>query len=142
MTELKYHRFSPEQSSSKKPKFVLSSSYEKWSARLHIWQPPTDLYESVEEFIIQVEIAGMREAEFAISLEQRTLMIRGIRNVQNNARAYYQMEITTGEFFTAVELPGPVIHDQIEAHYSDGFLKIVLPKAKPSSVDIESNENH
>ena len=72
MKELEYHRFSPEQSSSKKPKFVVSSSYEKWSARLHVWQPPTDLYETDEDFIVQVEIAGMREAEFAISIEQRT----------------------------------------------------------------------
>jgi len=63
MKELEYHRFSPEQSSSKKPKFVVSSSYEKWSVRLHVWQPPTDLYETDKEFIVQVEIAGMSEAE-------------------------------------------------------------------------------
>jgi HSP20 family protein len=137
MKELEYQWFSPEQSSSKKPKFVLSSNYEKWSARLHIWQPPTDLYDTEEAYIVQVEIAGMREAEFAISLEHRTLLIRGVRNVPNNARAYYQMEISSGEFLTSVELPGPVVSDQIEANYSDGFLKIILPKAKPSYVDIK-----
>ena len=138
MKELEYYRFSPEQSSSKKPKFLVSSSYEKWSARLHVWQPPTDLYETDKDFIVQVEIAGMREAEFAISLEKRTLMISGVRNVPNDARAYYQLEISSGEFFTAVELPGPIIHDEIDAAYSDGFLRIVLPKAIPGHIEIKS----
>jgi len=137
MKETEFQRFSPEQSSSKKPKFVLSSTYEKWSTRLHIWQPPTDLYETEQDYVVQVEIAGMLEAEFTISLEHRTLLIRGIRNVPNSARAYYQMEISSGEFLTAVELPGPTIHDQVEAEYSDGFLKVTLPKAKTRHVDIK-----
>ena len=138
MNELEYHRFSPEQSSSKKPKFVVSSSYEKWSARLHVWQPPTDLFETEKDFIVQVEIAGMREAEFAFSIEQRTLMISGVRNVPNNARAYYQLEISSGEFFTAVELPGPIVHAEIDATYSDGFLRIVMPKAIPGNIEIKT----
>jgi HSP20 family protein len=138
MKEIEYYRFSPEQSSSKKPKFVPRTSFEKWSSRMHIWQPPTDLYETDDDYIVQVEIAGMGEDEFSISLEQRTLMVRGVRNVPNNARAYFQMEISSGEFFTAVELPGPIVHDQVEASYSDGFLRIALPKAKPSHIDIKS----
>ena len=138
MKEVEYHRFSPEQSSSKKPKFVVSSSYEKWSARLHVWQPPTDLYETDKDFIVQVEIAGMRESEFAISIEQRTLMISGVRKVPNNARAYYQLEISSGEFFTAVELPGTIIHEEIDATYSDGFLRIVMPKAIPGHIEVKS----
>jgi len=140
MKEVEYQWFSPELPSSKKPRFVLSSNLEKWSSRLHIWQPPTDLYETDHEYIVHVEIAGMLEAEFAISLEQRTLLIRGIRNVPNNARAYYQMEISSGEFLSAVELPGPVIHDQVEANYSDGFLRVVLPKAKSKHVEIKHED--
>lgn len=138
MKETEYYRFSPEQSSSRKPRFVSPTKFEKWSSRIHIWQPPTDLYETEHDFIVQVEIAGMGENEFTISLEHRTLMIRGVRNVPNNARAYFQMEISSGEFFTAVELPGPIVHEQVEASYSDGFLRITLPKAKPSHIDIKS----
>jgi len=137
MKDLEYHRFSPEQSSSKKPKIVISTSYEKWSARLHVWQPPTDLYETDQDFIVQVEIAGMREAEFTISLEQRTLMISGVRRVPNDARAYYQMEIPSGEFLTAVEIPGPIVHEGVDATYADGFLRIVIPKAKPGHIEIK-----
>lgn len=138
MKELEYQWFSPEYSSFKKPKFILSSSYEKWSARVHVWQPPTDLYETDQEYSVEVEIAGMREAEFAISLEHRTLFIRGIRNIRNKAQAYYQMEISTGEFLTVVEIPGPYLYDQIEASYADGFLKVVLPKEIAKHVDIKS----
>ena len=138
MKDVETNRFSPEQFSPKKPKFVLSSRYEKWSTRIHVWQPPTDLYETTGNFVVQVEIAGMREAEFAISLDRRTLMIKGTRNVPNEARSYFQMEISSGEFLTVVELPGPINHEEIEAHYSDGFLKVLLPKAGPSQVDVKT----
>ena len=59
-------------------------------------------------------------------------------NNEHNARAYYQLEISSGEFFTAVELPGPIVHAEIDATYSDGFLRIVMPKAISGNIEIKS----
>jgi HSP20 family protein len=40
------------------------------------------------------------------------------------------MEIQYGDFATEAYLPWDVVEDKIEATYEDGFLKVVLPKAK------------
>lgn len=136
MTEVEQFRFSPQSASSDKIIIQITTSEEKWSSRVQIWQPPTDLYETDQAYIVQVEIAGMEAAEFLVSLASRTLVVQGERFVPNKGQAYYQMEIPTGEFVTSVELPGAVDPSAIEAEYHDGFLRIELPKAKPSQVDV------
>jgi len=103
----------------------------------HAWRPPTDVYETVEEYVVRVEIAGMHDTDFSIVLDSRTLSIRGIRSDTPERRAYHQMEIRYGEFGCDVELPGPVSGKEIEAIYGNGFLQIRLPKAHPVKVHIE-----
>lgn len=137
MKEVEYQWASSQESPSKKPKFVLSSDYEGWTSHVHNWQPPTDLFENEAAYVVRVEIAGMREAEFVISLEKRMLLIRGVRSLPENADTYHRLEIHSGEFVSGVELPGPVDYEQIEALYSDGFLRINLPKANPRQIDIK-----
>lgn len=136
MNEVNTHRFSPQQPESKRTIIQIKTTEEKWSAHVHIWQPPTDLFETQEEYVVRVEIAGMRQAEFLVSLEKRTLVVRGVRQLKNPGRAFYRMEISSGEFISVVDLPGPVDSDQIEAEYEDGFLTIRLPKSWPSQVDV------
>lgn len=136
MPESNSNRFSPKQRGSKRTSIQIVSREEKWSSYIRIWQPPTDLYDTPDAYIIQVEIAGMQHGEFQVSLEGRTVVVSGTRLVPNEAHAYYQMEIASGEFITTVELPGAVDHEGVEAEYGDGFLSIMLPKASPSQVDV------
>ncbi len=100
-----------------------------WQVRSHVWSPPTDEYETDETYVVLVEIAGMRDEDFEVSLENNTLQISGSRPDFLERRAYQQMEIRFGKFATAVNLPGPVNIEQAHAEYQDGFLTIVLPKA-------------
>jgi HSP20 family protein len=118
----------------------ISSDSLRWGgySRQHTWRPPTDLFECEEAFIVKVEIAGMQESEFYISLEDRLLTVRGLRPDTTERRAYYQMEIPYGEFSTEVEIPSPVDVSKIEATYQDGFLRVVLPKALPYQIQITS----
>jgi HSP20 family protein len=108
--------------------------------RPHSWRPPTDVYETEEAIVVRVEIAGMRESDFSISLDERSLQIRGVRPDNSERRAYHQMEILFGEFSTEVELPYAVEAEQVEAVYRDGFLRIVLPKAASQTVHIQDQE--
>jgi HSP20 family protein len=136
MKDVAYQRFSPQQPPSKKPKFVISSGFEGWTSKVHIWEPPTDLIEIRDAYIVRVEIAGMRDAEFIISMEKRSLVIKGTRSLPDDGGAYHRLEISSGEFVTGVDLPGPVEYEAIEAVYSDGFLRVVLPKAFPSQIEV------
>jgi HSP20 family protein len=101
-----------------------------WQVRSNIWSPPTDVYESEDEIVARVEIAGMREEDFDVSVENNLLMISGYRPDVPERRAYHQMEIRFGKFITAIGLPSPVNVDEARAEYKDGFLTVILPKVK------------
>jgi HSP20 family protein len=102
-----------------------------------LWSPPTDIYETDEAYIVRVEIAGMREEDFEITLQDNYLFIQGIRTDTPERRAYHQMEIRFGRFATIVELPPGVDTQHIEAEYHNGFLFVTLPKAKPAFLNIQ-----
>jgi HSP20 family protein len=106
-------------------------------SRPHAWRPLTDVFETEEAIIVRVEVAGMRESDFTISLVERNLTIRGIRQDTAERRAYHQMEIPFGEFSTEIELPYTITSDRVEASYRDGFLRITLPIAQPKHIKIE-----
>lgn len=107
-----------------------------WQVRSNGWSPPTDEYETEEAYIVRMEIAGMREDDFEVSLEKNTLLISGSRTDNiHERRAYQQMEIRYGKFETAISLPGPVNIDLTRAEYKDGFLIIVLPKENQNKVE-------
>ena len=113
------------------------SSHWRMNLRSHVWRPPTDVYETENEIIVRVEIAGMKEDDFSIELNDRYLSIHGARPDIPERRAYHQMEIRFGEFNTEVELPSPVIADNVEAVYQEGFLRVVLPKARARRIQVE-----
>jgi HSP20 family protein len=109
-----------------------------WQIGLHsyTWSPPTDVYETEASFVVRVEVAGMREADFNINVEDNFLVISGVRNESAERRAYQQMEIRFGEFSTAVELPSGADVQRAVADYENGFLTVLLPKVRPTNVNI------
>jgi HSP20 family protein len=103
----------------------------------HLWRPPTDIYETEAAFVVLVEVAGMRGREFNVTFDKKKLSIRGARPDSKEKKAYHQMEIAYGDFATDVDVPMPVDVSTIEATYSDGFLKVVLPKKKPKHIPVK-----
>ncbi|HEY61476.1 MAG TPA: Hsp20/alpha crystallin family protein [Anaerolineae bacterium] len=101
------------------------------------WRPPTDVYETENEVVVRVEIAGMNGNDFAITLDGQLLIIRGIRKDDAEKRAYQQMEINFGFFIIQVNLPCLILSEQIVAEYQEGFLKVILPKAEPQRIWID-----
>jgi len=115
----------------------LPESVLRMGTRSHVWRPPTDVFETEDAVMVRVEIAGMLENDFSIILDGRYLSVRGIRSDVLERRAYHQMEIRFGEFVSDVELPYQISASEIEAVYSNGFLQIRLPKARPVRISVE-----
>jgi HSP20 family protein len=125
------------------------SSPDKWSFsesglpgwRLTIrppaWRPPTDVYETEEYVVVRVEIAGMKEDDFTVELNGRFLAVRGSRSDPPERRAFHQMEIHFGEFIIEIEIPVAVSSSGVSASYSNGFLRVHLPKARPRQITIQ-----
>lgn len=95
------------------------------------WRPPTDVYDTETELVIQIEIAGMRDGHFHLSVQDRLLVVYGSRiDPTQERRAYYQMEVNSGDFRVELELPLAVEAATLQSNYADGFLRITLPKLK------------
>lgn len=102
----------------------------------HAWRPPTDLYETEDAFVARIEIAGMKESAFSVSIANRELTVIGVRQNQDPRAAYHRMEIMYGEFHVHVRLAATVDESKVAASYIDGFLTITMPKTSPRRVQV------
>ncbi|NTW11934.1 MAG: Hsp20/alpha crystallin family protein [Anaerolineales bacterium] len=101
-----------------------------WHVRSNTWRPPTDMYETEDNVIVKMEIAGMRDEDLEVALQDNQLSISGTRADSTERKAYHQMEIPFGKFSVGIELPVRVNTESATAEYKDGFLTIQLPKEK------------
>ena len=110
-----------------------------WQVSIHsyAWSPPTDVFETDASFIVRLEVAGMRQSDFSIDVEDNFLVISGVRSEPPERRTYHQMEIRFGEFSTAIEIPAGADVSKAQADYEDGFLNVVMPKVKPTTLNIK-----
>lgn len=100
------------------------------------WLPPTDVWENENEIFIQIEVAGVSQEDIKLILEDKKLIVSGIRkeNVANNLKTkVHQVEIGYGYFERAIELSVRVNKQQISANYKNGFLEITILKPKSKS---------
>jgi HSP20 family protein len=98
--------------------------------RLPLLEPPADVFETARHVVVVVEIAGIGEEEIEVEITGDRLTLRGEkrdRRVEPHHR-HTQVEIWYGPFQRVLALPVPVDPDRAEISYSDGFLRIVLPK--------------
>jgi HSP20 family protein len=109
----------------------------RWGIRNEaVWRPPTDVYETGDSAVVIVEIAGLSEENYEISLTGRLLVVSGERRDPAEKLAYHQMEIRYGRFRTEVHLPWALEGAEQAASYEDGFLRIKLRKAQTRHVPV------
>ena len=96
------------------------------------WKPLTDMYEVNDKVIIKVEIPGVPKDDISINIEDRRLIISGIREnpLKEFGLIYHQMEINYGEFERVLMLPPGVDTEKIntELKEKEGFLYITISK--------------
>jgi HSP20 family protein len=98
------------------------------------WKPRTDVYETDEELVVHMDIAGMRAEDFKVELNDGILTIGGERQSgQHGKRHYHSMEVQIGPFERRFRLPVVVDPSSILARYEHGFLEIRLAKQPPRS---------
>jgi HSP20 family protein len=120
---------------------LLASNMTQWriNFRPRTWCPATDLIEMTDRLIIRLEIAGMRQSDFAIWIEPKRIRICGHRSEILEQRCFHRMEIPFGDFESEVDLPQPIDVHQTVAEYRDGFLSITLPKVEQTTPQDQNN---
>jgi len=131
----------PRRRFSEASRFLTNVTDSRWIVSHHgqIWRPPTDVFETSDNIVVKVEVAGMAEDDFVITFSERRLIIAGIRRDPSAKLGYHQMEIPYGEFRTDVYVSEAVDVDSIEASYENGFLLLTLPKAGAHRIVIDQD---
>jgi HSP20 family protein len=102
----------------------------RYNACHRVWRPQMDIYESRDEIILVIEIAGAKREDLHVEIGRKTVKISGrrrIRPLSEDAR-YRLVEIPYGYFERSVVLPAPVNSNEVEATYVDGLLQIRMTK--------------
>ena len=105
------------------------------------WKPRTDVYETDNELIVHMDIAGMQAVDFSVELDDGILRIAGERTTRqpgSGKRHYHAMEVQIGPFERRFRLPVVVDPASIKATYEHGFLEIRLAKQPPRSSGAQS----
>ena len=93
------------------------------------WRPHADVYETDDELIVQMDIAGMRAEDFRVDIADGVLTIAGERLTRGEGKRHYHvMEVQIGPFERRLRLPVAVDPDSIRATYDHGFLAVQLRK--------------
>lgn len=106
------------------------------------WAPVVDIAESENDFVLHVEVPGLKPEEIDIQIADDTLTIKGERKLEKETKKkeYVRIERSYGAFQRSFSLGVPIKKENVGASYNSGVLTIILPKAeevKPKQIKIE-----
>lgn len=106
------------------------------------WAPTVDVAESVEEFHIKADLAGVPKENVKVSVHAGVLRIEGERRQDKDEKGkrWHRVERSYGSFLRTFTLPENVDEGRVSAEFKDGLLSVRIPKAekaKPKAIDIK-----
>jgi len=93
------------------------------------WHPKCDIYQTDTQWIVIVELAGVRKEDINISITSEYMRISGTRNLETGDPpiCYFNMEIETGSFDRRIFFPDIAMDkDEPKVSYYNGMLRIVF----------------
>jgi HSP20 family protein len=105
------------------------------------WSPSVDIYESAEQIVLEAELPGMNRGDFDLSIENNIITLRGERRFEKKDESdnYHRVERSYGAFTRSFTLPQSVSGEGAAAEYSNGVLRVTLPKraeAKARKIEV------
>ena len=99
----------------------------------HEWHPLTDIVETDRQYVIKMELAGVKSEDLSVDLHDNYLIIKGVRHDTGTkyVKGFHRMEIHYGKFQRVLLLHSGVEKDSVDAELKDGFLYITVDKSEP-----------
>ena len=103
--------------------------------------PRAEVFETDDQVALNIEVPGLSEKDFEITLQERVLTVRGERTLENGLKQenLTWTERPYGTFMRIFNLPQTVDVNTINATYTNGILHIVFAKheaAKPKQIRV------
>ncbi len=97
------------------------------------WRPAVNVYDDHQRIYVCVELAGVPKERIHVERRENRIIIRGERAAPEPPEhetpvCVLRMEIDSGPFQRAIDLPPHADLDTIEARSADGFLWIIVNK--------------
>jgi len=96
--------------------------------------PKVDVAETEDAIQVTAELPGLKEEDIEVSLADHNLVISGEKKAEKEEKDknYHRIERSFGSFHRSVPLPAEVNGEKVDASFTNGVLKVVLPKTTPS----------
>jgi len=103
--------------------------------------PVTDVYETVDEFVVELEVPGFEENELGIEVTDHLLTVKGERKEaeEKTDKTFRLRERLEREFERRFELPPEADTEHVKAKFVKGVLEVHTPKfeiLKPKRIEI------
>ena len=94
--------------------------------RRHEFSPYIDIYESLNQYVIEVDLPGFSENDFTVTAIGSTLRIEGIKRQDKNdpGVSYICLERHFGRFSRSLEIPAAFDPGSLQKTFSRGVLSI------------------
>ena len=106
--------------------------------RVSGFTPLVDVHETKDEYLVKVDLPGVKADDVSVEVNDNVLSISGSRVAQETGQAQL-IERPYGSFVRTLTLPQGVESDSIEAGYEEGVLELRIPKPaeqKPKKITI------
>ena len=107
---------------------------------------PVDVAETDSDVTVKATLPGTKPEDVEITVSEGVLTIRGESRHEETTdkENYRRREIRYGAFSRSLPLPASVDQEQAEAEFTDGVLRIRLPKtddARPKTIKVKGAAN-
>jgi HSP20 family protein len=102
------------------------------ATRQNTFAPSIDISETDKQYMIDVEVPGMKKDDIDLNIENNTLTISGERKFEKKEdnKQYHRVESHYGSFSRSFTLPDNVKVDSISATYNNGILNVTVDKSE------------
>ena len=105
--------------------------------------PAVNVWAAEESALITAEIPGLRKDDLEINVTGDTLTLSGVRKSEElpEGARYHRRERKYGEFSRSIQLPYTVDVNKVKATFTNGVLKVELPRIeaeKPKKITIKA----
>ncbi|NHM29342.1 Hsp20/alpha crystallin family protein [Neobacillus terrae] len=98
--------------------------------------PKCDLFEKDNYLILIAEMPGLKKEDFQLSIQEQTLTLSGeFVSLEQNLR-YFMKERPSRKFEKKINLPYPILKEQIHTELDKGIFKLIVPINKEDMEDI------
>jgi HSP20 family protein len=94
--------------------------------------PAADIYETEDEYVVELEVPGYAEKELTIEVTDHVLTVKGEHeaSTEKKEKTYVLHERLEQEFQRQFELPAAVDTSKLTATFKKGVLELHAPKIK------------